>query len=200
MNRRQPIEPRRCCVGGEVMETTTRSRLIGYEAAEAFALERHGKQDHGSLKIEDHLRDVVANTRKHMDQRLNNSSRDIIAAAWLHDVVEDTDASLGEICDCFGERVAQIVGALTDKPGANRMERHLHTYHIIRDNMDAKLIKLCDRRHNHARSIAYGEHYMAMYMREFSYFKFALWQPNQFIDLWHELDSQYEQMQDKLSW
>ena len=179
----------------------TDSRITAFEAAEAFVLERHGKQDHGSLKIEYHLRDVVSNVRSHYDYRVNVLGPSVvIAAAWLHDVAEDTPTSLAEIEGVFGSNVSSLVALLTDKPGANRLERHLHTYHLIRDNIDAKLIKLCDRRHNHARSIAHGEHYMAMYLKEYTYFKFALWQPNQFRELWNELDSQYERMQERLSW
>lgn len=170
-------------------------------AAEAFALERHGKQKHGSLMIEEHLRDVVENVRKHYDPHVNTSDpEEVIAAAWMHDIMEDTSTDSDEIEAMFGERVAHIVGLLTDKQGYNRLERHLYTYHMIRTDNDALLIKLCDRRHNQARSLAHGEHWMAMYLKEYTYFKFALWTPHKFKHLWLELDSQYAQMQEKLSW
>ncbi len=39
---------------------------------------------------------------------------DIICAAVLHDVVEDTDRTLDEIRELFGERVAQLVGSETE--------------------------------------------------------------------------------------
>jgi hypothetical protein len=71
---------------------------------------------------------------------------------------------------------------------------------MIRQDPDATLIKLCDRRHNQARSIKHGEHYAAMYEREYIYFKFALWKPGQFVALWDELDQQYEEMKQKMSW
>jgi len=41
---------------------------------------------------------------------------------------------------------------------------------------------------------------MAMYKSEFNYFKFALWDPHRFRDLWAELDGQYEEMQRRMSW
>lgn len=170
-------------------------------AAEAFALERHGEQDHGCLKISDHLKDVVENVRKHYDPRINFSApEEVISAAWLHDVVEDTYTKIEEVRDRFGINVAEIVSRLTDSPGRNRIERHLHTYHAIRADDDALLVKLCDRRHNQARSITHGEHWMAMYLKEFNYFKFALWTPHKFVSLWEELDSQFEEMQRKMSW
>ena len=174
---------------------------IDYSAASAFALERHGEQDHGCLKIGDHLADVAENVRKHYDPHSNMSDpRQVIAAAWLHDILEDTQTKRHEISDRFGYRVKTIVDALTDKEGKNRMERHLHTYYLISKDPDATLIKLCDRRHNQERSIKHGEHWMAMYLKEFIYFKFALWQPGYFVSLWQELDDQFEEMKRKMSW
>jgi (p)ppGpp synthase/HD superfamily hydrolase len=50
-----------------------------------------------------------------------------IAAAFLHDVVEDTFVTHIQIKDMFGEKVCKIVKALTDEPfienGANRKAR-----------------------------------------------------------------------------
>ena len=37
-----------------------------------------------------------------------------IAAAWLHDVVEDTPATFDELRDHFGPAVARLVGEVTD--------------------------------------------------------------------------------------
>jgi (p)ppGpp synthase/HD superfamily hydrolase len=174
---------------------------IEYSSAGAYALERHGEQDHGCLKIGDHLADVVENVRKHYDPHINICDpEEVIAAAWLHDVVEDTGTSPEDIHRRFGGNVGNLVDLLTDKEGKNRMERHLRTYHMIRRDPDATLIKLCDRRHNQARSIKHGEHWMAMYLKEYIYFKFALWKPGQFAALWDELDQQYEEMKRKMSW
>lgn len=168
--------------------------------AEAFALERHGSQDHGCLKISDHLADVAYNVRKHYDPHVNFSDpEDIIAAAWLHDVCEDTDTNSDEIRDLFGERIGEIVELVTDKAGRNRIERHLRTYPALRRDPDAILVKLCDRRHNHARSIQYGEKYAIMYANEFLYFKFALYNPGQFVELWQELDGQYEEIKKEMT-
>lgn len=169
--------------------------------AREFALMRHGDQDHGCLKIEEHLLDVANNIVKHYNPLINLASiTDIISAAWLHDIVEDTNTTTDEIEDKFGGAVARIVELVTDKNGRNRMERHLRTYHMIRRDPDALLVKLCDRRHNQERSIRHGERYLVMYEREYTYFKFALWTPDKFVELWEELDDQYEQMKRALSW
>ena len=170
-------------------------------AAAAFAIERHGAQDHGCLKIEVHLADVAWNARMHYDPHVNIlEPEQVIAAAWLHDIIEDTPTILEEIEDKFGYQVADVVNLLTDKEGRNRLERHLRTYHAIRTDPDATLIKLCDRRHNQDRSLKHGEHWMVMYEREYNYFKFALWTPHKFKKLWEELDWQNEEMKKKLTW
>lgn len=170
-------------------------------AAQAFALERHGDQNHGCLKISEHLQDVADNVRKHYDPCVNISNpEDLIAAAFCHDLYEDTDTTPEEICKLFGDRVDEIVELVTDKDGKNRLERHLRTYHAIRRDPDAILVKLADRRHNHARSIKYGEKYAIMYRDEYLRFKFALYNPGQFVALWNELDEQYKQLEDLLTW
>ena len=174
---------------------------IEHSDARSFALERHGEQDHGCLKIGDHLRDVVSHAAKHYDPHINiRRIEDVLSAAWLHDIIEDTDTTLEEVAERFGDSVEEVVSLLTDKKGRNRMERHLRTYHAIRWDNDATLIKLCDRRHNHERSIKHGEHYAAMYEREYNYFKFALWAPHRFKRLWEELDNQYDELRRMLRW
>lgn len=169
--------------------------------AEAFALSRHGVQEHGCLRIEDHLRDVVAGVMEFYNPAVNISTLfTVVTAAWLHDIVEDTETTNDEICNMFGDRVGDLVELLTDKSGKNRLERHLKTYHAIRRDPDAILIKLCDRRANHARSIKHGERFAGMYHREYLMFKFALYTPGQFMPLWEELDNQYKQLEDVVSW
>lgn len=37
--------------------------------------------------------------------------------AWLHDIVEDTDCSLDDICSIFGREIAEAVDAITQHDG-----------------------------------------------------------------------------------
>lgn len=73
---------------------------------------------------------------------------EVIAAGLLHDVVEDTDHTLDEIRELFGERVATLVENMTDisKPeDGNRVERRaIDREHSSQSSPDGKLIKLCD--------------------------------------------------------
>lgn len=50
-------------------------------------------------------------------------SPEVIAAAWLHDVVEDTDTSLAALRDAFGDEVAGLVEEVTDDPGLSKAAR-----------------------------------------------------------------------------
>ncbi len=78
-----------------------------------------------------------------------------IMAAILHDVVEDTDYSLQDIENLFGERVAKIVDGLTklsdeitsqhDSKQATNFRKMLMT---LSDDVRVILIKLGDRLHN----------------------------------------------------
>ena len=71
-----------------------------------------------------------------------------IAAAWLHDTVEDTPATLGDIEAQFGAAVAELVEELTDvsKPGdGNRARRkEIDRRHLAQGSARAKTVKLAD--------------------------------------------------------
>lgn len=172
----------------------------GTALAEVYALAHHGNQRHGSLSIEDHLRVVASLAAFHCGYPEDSVERlHITSAAWLHDVVEDTDVSVATLKHVFGEDVAALVEAVTDRPGANRYQRHLNTYWRIREKGgDAVLIKLCDRLHNHARTLAHKEHYLTMYLEEYPYFKMALWRPGEHVKIWSLLDAQFIKMKEAL--
>jgi len=71
-----------------------------------------------------------------------------IATAWLHDVVEDTEATLYDIEQAFGAEVAALVEDLTDvsKPSdGNRATRKaLDRAHLAEADPRAKTVKLAD--------------------------------------------------------
>jgi guanosine-3',5'-bis(diphosphate) 3'-pyrophosphohydrolase len=80
------------------------------------------------------------------------SSPDVLVAAVLHDVVEDTPCTLADVRAAFGPRVAELVGWVTiPAPGhgegsSTARERYLRG---LRDApRDAVLVKLADRMSN----------------------------------------------------
>ena len=78
-----------------------------------------------------------------------------ICAALLHDVVEDTDYTVEDIENIFGNKIAQIVDGLTkisggifgDKASA-QAENFKKLLLTMSDDIRVILIKICDRLHN----------------------------------------------------
>lgn len=77
---------------------------------------------------------------------------DVLVAAVLHDVVEDTGISNGELAERFGPRVAELVGWVTiPEPGRgeDRLAVKLASLRRLASApRDAVLIKLADRASN----------------------------------------------------
>ncbi len=78
-----------------------------------------------------------------------------ICAALLHDVVEDTDYTVEDISNIFGEKVAQIVDGLTKISGgifgdraSAQAENFKKLLLTMSDDIRVILIKICDRLHN----------------------------------------------------
>ena len=73
---------------------------------------------------------------------------EMVAAAWLHDTVEDTQATLDDIEAEFGVAVAELVEELTDvsRPGdGNRAVRKaIDRQHLAQASARAKTVKLAD--------------------------------------------------------
>jgi guanosine-3',5'-bis(diphosphate) 3'-pyrophosphohydrolase len=71
---------------------------------------------------------------------------EVLAAALLHDTVEDTHATLEDIEDMFGVRVSALVSEVTDDKTLPKEERkRLQIIHAPDISMEAKMIKLGDK-------------------------------------------------------
>ena len=69
-----------------------------------------------------------------------------LAAAILHDTIEDTDTTETEIRENFGEEISKIVLEVTDDKSLNKMERkRRQVLHAPELSQAAKLIKLGDK-------------------------------------------------------
>ena len=70
----------------------------------------------------------------------------LVAAAWLHDTIEDTGTTRDELAQKFGDRVAALVEEVTDDmslPKAMRRQRQIED--AAHKSADAKLIKIADK-------------------------------------------------------
>lgn len=136
--------------------------------ATLFAMERHAAINHvrkytGEPYI-NHPQAVVELVRgvPHTEAML--------AAAWLHDTVEDTETTLMEIKDNFGLEVFMFVEMLTDvsrpEEGNRATRKALDRLHTARAMPPAKTIKLADLIDNSSSIIKYDPAFAKVYLRE----------------------------------
>jgi (p)ppGpp synthase/HD superfamily hydrolase len=79
-----------------------------------------------------------------------NLKTDVIVTSILHDIVEDTEVTVGMIHGSFGQRIAEMVDRLTrDRPDGSKLsiEQVLNKIYEKQDE-EVLLIKLFDRLHN----------------------------------------------------
>lgn len=76
----------------------------------AFAAERH----HGQRRDSDFAPFILHPLEVAVLLRNRGYPDDVVAAGLLHDAIEDTDATVDELRERFGARVAELVSALSD--------------------------------------------------------------------------------------
>jgi (p)ppGpp synthase/HD superfamily hydrolase len=74
----------------------------------------------------------------------------VIVTAILHDVVEDSESTVGMILDAFSWRIAEMVDRLTrDRPDGSKLSvEEILSNAYEKDDKEALLIKVVDRLHN----------------------------------------------------
>lgn len=149
----------------------------------------HGDQTYGSNPYMYHL-DKVA-------QILKPYGPDAVTVGYLHDVVEDTDVSTGDLAELFSNEIADLVSLVTDEPGRTRAERKKATNEKL-SQVDratgriALIVKAADRLANLRESAGAWEYRefskLNMYCREHPEFKSAAYRPGLCDALWEEMD------------
>lgn len=103
---------------------------------------------------------------------------EMVAAAVLHDVVEDTTATFEEIEELFGPEVTGLVKGVTDisKPeDGNRAHRKaIDREHIAKGTPEIKTIKLADIISNTATVVEHARGFARYYLREKEQLLFVL--------------------------
>ena len=73
----------------------------------------------------------------------------VIIAAILHDTVEDTDTTIEELKELFGDKIASIVDEVTDDKSLGKGEcKRAQIEHVRHISVSAKLVKLADKLYN----------------------------------------------------
>jgi (p)ppGpp synthase/HD superfamily hydrolase len=98
------------------------------------------------------------------------STPDMVAAAWLHDVVEDTGCTYNDIHMGFGTDIATLVGWLTDvsKPedGPRWYRKKMDREHTAEAPAEAQTIKLADLISNSKSIMAHDPKFAKVYLEE----------------------------------
>ncbi len=94
----------------------------------------------------------------------------MLAAAWLHDVVEDTGVTLETIRAEFGDEVATLVGWLTDvsrpEQGNRATRKAIDRAHSAMAPKEAQTIKLADLISNTRSIMEHDEAFAKTYLAE----------------------------------
>lgn len=94
----------------------------------------------------------------------------MLAAAWLHDMVEDTEVGLPEIVERFGYDVAALVSDLTDtsvpSDGNRAARRAIDREHTANASARAQTIKLADLLDNTRTIVAHDPAFAKVYLEE----------------------------------
>ena len=114
------------------------------EAADLAARRHNGmaRKGRGNEPYINHLAEV-ANI---LAEVTDGADAELVAAAWLHDTIEDTDTTRGELAQKFGERVGALVVEVTDDmslPKAKRRQKQVED--APHKSPGAKLIKIADK-------------------------------------------------------
>ena len=113
--------------------------------AAAFAAEKHTGQERKGKDEEPYINHPleVANLLASVG---GVQDIDVLMAGILHDTVEDTGTTRGDIESRFGERTAAIVMEVTDDKSLPKTERkRLQVEHAPHLSPEAKLVKLADK-------------------------------------------------------
>jgi (p)ppGpp synthase/HD superfamily hydrolase len=99
------------------------------------------RQQYGSLPYTAHL-DAVVNVL----ERYGVSDENILAAGYLHDILEDCPEVTGQmLAQEFGAEVVALVLCVTDGEGKNRKERKVQSYFRMQSRPEVIPLKLADR-------------------------------------------------------
>jgi (p)ppGpp synthase/HD superfamily hydrolase len=156
-----------------------------------FAVEAHAGQQYSGQPYTYHLARVAGLVQDYAEELTGAVSNEkMIAAGWLHDVLEDTTTTVQELRKRFGHDVTALVVAVTDDPGETRAERHATTYPRIRQaGHQAVGLKLCDRLANLKGCVALNNNrLLRMYLSEHLGFRGVLKRPDELPGLWNTIE------------
>jgi len=161
-----------------------------------WIIERHRETNHfydAYLPYEFHLR-MVVQVCKDFNHIPEWQWSELELACWGHDLIEDTRTSYNDCKQVLGEYVTDIIFAVTNEKGKNRLERANSLYYEgIRQTDGAPFVKICDRIANVQYSKLTKSKMFEMYKRENKLFVAHLSHDRRYITMFDYLDGLFAQ-------
>ena len=111
-----------------------------------FAAQKHRNQRRKDKEVSPYINHPIS-VAKIISEIGNIEDSEVLAAALLHDTLEDTETTVEELIDNFGERVCSLVEEVTDDKTLPRLQRKQRQIdHAKEISEGAALIKLGDRK------------------------------------------------------
>lgn len=180
--------------------------LRGYEKVEdraeyyATMMHKFRRYEYGGGEYTIHLKMVVEIALKHLEYFPKAVHQMIIAACWLHDIIEDCGETYNDVKDLCQKDVANICMAVTNVPDINRDLRAMLTYpKIIKEGVLAIFVKCCDRYANTKFSKDSGSGMYKKYKSEYPSFRKTFMKYDSRNPIWKDLDkiNEYEDDRDR---
>lgn len=113
--------------------------------AASFAADRHRDQRRRSNEEVPYVNHPFAVASALCDEG-GVTDAEVLAAALLHDMIEETATTKKELREAFGARIAQIVGEVTDDKRLSTSQRkRRQVEHAAEVSLEAQQIKLADK-------------------------------------------------------
>lgn len=161
------------------------------DRAEAFAKIAHGEQKRkytGEPYVY-HCAEVAIRLKDF------HCSDDVICAAYLHDVVEDTHTTEADLRRFFSKKVCDLVMEVTDvsrpEDGNRATRKEMDRQHLEKASPEAKTLKLADLINNMYSIVEHDPGFAKVFMKEAEALVEALWNASEQL-LWREAKARIE--------
>ena len=134
------------------------------DSAKYFAIGAHGQQKrkYTGEPYWTHLQEVAA-----ILQENTLCTTEMLQAAWLHDVVEDTQFTIFDINEFFGSLVCEYVNALTEPNMQNRKTRKIYyNQQLCASSPEVQTIKYADLISNTSSIVECDPDFAKVYLKE----------------------------------
>ena len=119
--------------------------IVGIARALDFAARKHAHQRRKGLKAEPYINHLTEVALLLAEASIGEDPQ-LVMAGLLHDTIEDTETTRGELAETFGDDVASLVAEVTDDTSLPRDERKRRQVQTAPSKSGrARMIKLADK-------------------------------------------------------